>query len=309
MEEFHKTMQSKLGVHLTQPEVIGLLRRYKPEFTHDGKIQTDTILQDIKKLMNNSQKERYRYDPSDVLDSSYTVGQVLALIKEKLSIKAGNVRGSNLYQKAFIIFGNNRSAYLSKEELKSALIFRLALTLHEVHVHSIFNLLDKNDTGFIRTKEFIDLIYKSNTNIEESYLDISISGEKRNEKILSSMRPTSYVDYSDKFQKLFSPVKSECCNITVNELEEKICNKIVEKVNSGQNIIQSVVKAFGDDRESRMLHRITLEQLKFTIWNKFQFSVNESVILELFNRYDREGKGFIALSKFIDVSDKSVIQC
>lgn len=301
LEEFHQTMTEQLGVHLTQAEMHGLLRRYKPELSHDGKFNMNEVLHDIRKNMKKTHQEMHQYDPSDVLNASISIDEILRLIEEKLSIKSANVRGSNLYQKAFIVFGNNRNAYLSKNALKSALIFRLALTLHPSHIESIFQLLDVNSSGYIKIRDLIDLIYKR-SDMQVSYLDKRLSEEKRTVHVLNAIKPTSYVDYSGKFQKLFAPPSAQCIKMGINELEEKICNKIVEKVNSGQTIIQSVVKAFGDDRESRMLHRITLEQLKYTIWNKFQFLIHEESIEMLYRKYDPDRKGFITLSKFIDVS-------
>lgn len=308
LQDFNDKMSQQLGIRLTDAEIQGLLKRYHPEITPDGKLKADEVIDDIRKLMKSAGDQRYSYDPISSIDPNLSHKEVLDLILNKLSLKAANFKGDNLFQKAFVVFGNNRATEISKDELKSALQYRLALKLHDNQLAEFFNRLDRGHTGNISLQKLVKSIIESDPTLGHSTLDIeshaTVSPIKMAEfeKRQGNLGHLAYVDYTNTVRGLSPPDSTKCQQLSLSDLEELIREKVIEKVNQGHNMVQSMVKAFGDNKVGRDNHLITKDQLQYTIWKKFQIRASDRVVEELYRKYDPTNKGYFPLDSFVNVS-------
>jgi hypothetical protein len=163
----------------------------------------------------------------------------------------------------------------------------------------MFERLDPDRTGLVKVRRLVHEIFRSaktdtSFNIPGGYKKLVTDAND-----IQSARAT----FQQTFTGLVAPKSEECKKYSVHDLETQIRNKIEEKSHVGSNIIQSLVKVFGDirDTKNRSVQGISRDQFCFTLWKKFQMKVSMEDIDDFFVKYDPSRSGYIPLSKFVEV--------
>ena len=71
---------------------------------------------------------------------------------------------------------------------------------------------------------------------------------------------------------------------------------------SGTTLVQTLVKCFGDtrmDKDDKNVG-ITRDQVKYSLWTRFQMRVTEAEIDLLFKKYDKDNTGLLPLHPFVE---------
>lgn len=325
MEELQNAIQNSVGIKLTEAELEGLLNRFKPDRVN-GKFKTQEIVDYLQKIVSTSVKGKKHYNPLENSNSISNYDDIINLIGSKLSIKSANIRGDNKFQKASVILSENRSSDLTRAQLKSALQYRLALNFSDIQIDIIFRKLDPDCTGIIKVRQLASAITKIDSDTSQMSLTINrrtvtVPGQNANAStnigsasgtLLSSGSGTAnangipvsqraHVSYDYAIKGLVPPDPSTCKKMHIPELERQIRDKLFEKSSLGANMIQTLVKTFGDSRDSSSQSQgITKDQLFYTIWNRFQMRVSENDLNSFYKKYDPSNQGYIPLQSFIE---------
>jgi Ca2+-binding EF-hand superfamily protein len=284
----------------------------------------------LQKVVSKSLKgNNKKYNPLENVNSASSYDEIINLIGLKLSIKSANIRGDNKFQKANILLSDNRSSDLTRAQLKSALQYRLALNFSDSQIELIFKQLDPEKLGVIKVRQLASAITKIDSNTSQMSLTITrrvnnvvipaadVAGGSSygigigDSNISTNIAATSsnisnqraLVSYDHTIKGLTPPDPATCKKMHIHELERQIRDKLVEKSSLGSNMIQTLVKTFGDSRDANLQNQgISREQLLYTVWNRFQMRVSENDLNAFYKKYDPSNRGYITLQSFVEVS-------
>jgi Ca2+-binding EF-hand superfamily protein len=224
--------------------------------------------------------------------------------------------GNDDKKKAFLLLSNCRSPTLSKEELKLGCLYRLSLPITDEHVSIIFNHFDKNNTGQILLKQLVEEVMKEKMEYEAKFqntLDLSRSskpGSLANASNQYGPLPSeeAYMKFDKTFHNLEEPSSRYLINkMTLQQLEEAIRDKVYENCKQNTNLLQALSRAFGDNRDRDSKFKVTLNQMKYTIWKKLMIYAGAKLIESLFMKYDPKNTGYVNLHDFADGVMKKTI--
>jgi Ca2+-binding EF-hand superfamily protein len=115
-----------------------------------------------------------------------------------------------------------------------------------------------------------------------------------------------------KFDKTFHNLEEPSTRhlvtkMTLTQLEEAIRDKVTENCKPNMNLLQALSRSFGDNRDRDAKFKVTLPQMKFTIWKKLMIYASELLIETLFKKYDPNNTGYVDLHNFADGVMKKTI--
>ena len=237
-------------------------------------------------------------------------------IRECILHRGTAMPGNDDKRKAFLLLANCRSPTLSKEELKLGCLYRLSLPITDEHVSIIFNHFDKNKTGQISVKQLVDEVMQEKMDFEAKFqntLDLSRSsktGSLANSTNQYGPLPSeeAYMKFDKTFHNLEEPSNHHLITkMTLLQLEESIRDKVTQNCKQNMNLLQALSRSFGDNRERDAKFKVSLHQMKFTIWKKLMIYASEELIESLFKKYDPNNTGYIDLHHFADGVMKKTI--
>jgi len=160
--------------------------------------------------------------------------------------------------------------------------------------------MDPFRSGMINSKRLVTTIIKSSYSASDASLQIDDNVLNNSDKISEP-----YATYDAKFLHLNPPqpsaVETKRAVHTVEDIERAICDQVVQRTGKGTTLIQTLIKCFGDTRNKVDKNvGITRDQVRYSLWTRFQMHVTDEEIDLLFIKYDKQKRGLIPLHAFVE---------
>ena len=208
------------------------------------------------------------------------------------------------FASAFFLLSEPRSNDITRLQLKKNLQTRLLISLSDEQIDNIFKKYDVKQTGYINTRLFVMDLFNADHKASDLSLSVEGSHTANASKARAGAIEVARVSYDRIFTGLRQPPNHpslDAPNMQLRDLEKKIRDKIVERSSMKCNYVLTLRRCFGD---SRNIHDakdegISRDQMRYTLWEKFQIPATENHIDMLFAKYDRSGLGRIPLQNFV----------
>lgn len=115
----------------------------------------------------------------------------------------------------------------------------------------------------------------------------------------------AHITFDKKIIGLVEPNRMYCKAYTIDEVENFICQFVIEKSSSTDSMMKTLIKLFSSG-ESNSNHLVTLDQFKYTLWKRMKMNITEVDLLRVFNKYARNVKltqnsDFTAMINVLDI--------
>lgn len=160
--------------------------------------------------------------------------------------------------------------------------------------------MDPMRSGTIKTRQFVVAVIKSGV----SGFNVSLQVDESNGSGPLEKVQEPYATYDAKFLHLAPPEGTGTerhSKNSVEDIEKAICDQVVQRTGKGTTLIQTLVRCFGDARDRLEKGAgITKDQVRYSLWTRFQMRVTDEEIEQLFAKYDKEKRGLLPLHAFIE---------
>ena len=309
LKDFKTKMQKILGLKISDRETLELFKKY-------GQRDFENAVSRKVSMVRKKYEQRIRTDKvhhSSVDCSNYSLEQLFDTINERISSKTGSSLGDYRMRKAYELFSagqkvtNDGNSILTREQMRSILQLKLNLLVPESLVEKIFEAMDPLKTGIVKTRNFVTAVVNSSHLGTEPSLRIEGDQSEATERgMQSSEERKPFATYDSKFLNLAPPPKANSLHerepYTVADIENAICEQIVQRTGKGTTLVQTLVKCFGDSRNDKEIKNvgITRDQVRFSLWTRFQMNVTDDEINLLFAKYDVKKTGLLPLHPFVE---------
>ena len=311
LRSFKIQVQKMLGMKISDREVLELYKKYGSGSA--GKNYNETMSRDVSNVrttVSNAYKKGTLHDAS-IDCSEFTLEKLFDVMNHQIMVKTSSSLGDHRVNMAYTMFSDGKNSadgknsYLSRQQLKSKLRDKLGLLCPDNLIELIFKAMDPQNTGVIKTRHFVMSVVNSYTrNTQPSIKMVPEHGENGEFKLQKEREP--YATYEGKFLYLAPPPKANLEQVRepykVEHLEQAICDHVVQRTGRGTTLVQTLVKCFGDTRidKSEANAGITRDQVKYSLWTRFQMRVTEDEIDLLFKKYDKNNTGLLPLHPFVE---------
>jgi Ca2+-binding EF-hand superfamily protein len=286
-------IRQKLGLKLTERELKAVRKKY------DSRSITDTVDESVERLKRDLQAAMPAsfVEQSDAYHS-LSIDKVYTLLKDKIRERARSLGSSDSQlQEAVYLLSESRSPFLTRSQLKFGVSIRLNIHLSDKQIEEIFEAFDPMHTGVIKLMEFVKALLK--TSSDELNASVLLKPSHQNLGNTSrGVEPT--ITYDHKVLNLESIYVAPQLRLTLVQIENAIRYKISERSFRGRNL-QTLHKVFGDTRSGDAKGNlfISRDQIKYTLFKRFQLNLSDEEIELIFHKYDPEGRGKIPIRRFV----------
>lgn len=237
--------------------------------------------------------------------SMLSAEEMQTLIRDKIYSRLSVEGNCFQYQKMFKLFNDGeRSRLISREKMRDKLVRMFGIDLPNADFEKFFNLVDKDHSGYIDTKEFLDFM------IPQDYWNAGNMPWELTNSETYDIRPPEVSHASEDQQKdsNFHHMKEIPASLrghkwTVDEIQQILWDKIAERMPIQGNChqYQRIYRMFCEDLNKGLVPRKTMtkELLHDKLLNNFGIQVSEEDMDELFALYDTDGNGEIDIFEFI----------
>jgi Ca2+-binding EF-hand superfamily protein len=305
IEEFSTFIAKNTGLNLSTNEILKLYVHYYNEETN--RVNYDKLIADVKSNIKDQKLDAVgKFDLLDaykVKEKKKTLSydELIQVIYNRIESKIINLTGKDHLKKVYLLLSESRSPVVTRHQLKTACHSRLALFLKDADIDLIFNKLDVDRQGAVNIRLLINDIMK-----KEHKHDVTlIVGMNARPPIVKKTfdqneNEKAHLTYDNKYVNLIEPNPDRCVSHSPLDIERIIRSKITERCTGSDNMAKTAYKLFMDGSHQKGDPRITLHHVQYTLWKKLRLNITAADVLRFYNNYDREGKGFIYMSVFLD---------
>jgi Ca2+-binding EF-hand superfamily protein len=230
-----------------------------------------------------------------------SVEKLFSTINERISAKTGSFLGDYRSRKALEIFADGRRSLLDLESIKRLLAVKLDLIVPDSLLKTLFEVLDPTNTGYIKTRSLVVAVLNDGTSGEKA---LSLNLENRSgQTAQGSTVLHPFATFDGQFLHLSPPPDGGSLTRThaysVDDIEDAICEQVVQRTGKDSTLLKTLRTCFGDIRSSYGKNvGISRDQVKYSLWTRFQLPVSEDEIESLFVKYDPLRTGLIQFDSF-----------
>jgi hypothetical protein len=226
--------------------------------------------------------------------SLMTLQQLQDTINQRLFSRFGSPLGDNRIRKAYSLLSDGRRSHISLAQARQLMLSKLSLNVPIRIISQLFEKIDPHHTGTVKTMALVALITSSNDDKLQGSLRLN---EKDETSIhLVKAHPHAYASHDGRFLHLAQPPSIETAvdkrNWSIEDIEQAIYQQIIQRTGKGSTMLQTLMRCFGDAQGSL---GISKDQVKFSLWTKFQLPLSDADIDLFVAKYDSSQTGFISL--------------
>eukprot|EP01041_Mallomonas_annulata_P001828 gene1828-3540_t len=303
LEDFKVKVKNELGFVLTEKETSKIFLKYGDKDSQS--IDYQRFLTDFIKGLRTTEETIHRHEP--VLNNFRYLSHdaVMQEIRDRITCRTtSNSKTDNRSQKAFFLLSEPRCHEITRAQLKRNLECRLLISLTDSQIEEIFDRYDTMREGVVKTRNFVNGLFKDSVDPVGMSLTIDSGIGNIGVKSTATSKPPSVarVSYDKTFSGLSEPPAPEHMRPqTVLELERRIREQILNRCKGANKYVLTFLRCFGDttDKNAKEIKTISRDQMRYTLWGRFQLSVSDAEIDLLFLKYDKNNTGVIKAYDFL----------
>lgn len=305
IEEFSTFIAKNTGLNLSSNETLKLYVHYYNEETK--RVNYDKLIADVKS--NIKDQKLGAVGKFDMLDAykvkekkkTLCYDELIQVIYNRIESKIINLTGKDHLKKVYLLLSESRSPVVTRHQLKTACHSRLALFLKDADIDLIFNKLDVDRQGVVNIRLLIsDIMKKEHRHDVTLTIGVNARPPVVKKTFDQNENEKARLTYDNKYVDLIEPNPDRCVSHSPLDIERIIRSKITERCTGSDNMAKTAYKLFMDGSHHKGDPRITLHHVQYTLWKKLRLNITAADVLHFYNNYDREGKGFIYMSVFLD---------
>lgn len=311
MDLLEQRIFSKLGLKLTDKELKAVRFKYDkrerrhPHIPHRLTVHAGNVMEDMDSVVDKLRADLRKAEIPGYVEQSDTyhrlsLDQVFRVLRDKIVSRARTLGSSDSQiQEAVYLLSENRSPFLTREQLRFGVSIRLNIHLSDAQIHEIFERFDPEHSGVIKLMEFVRALLDDKGVNRSATIDLKSCGDASMGKSGRGVEPS--ITYDNKVRNLESSTVAPENRLTLEQIENTIRYKISERSFRGRNV-QTLHKCFSDTRsgDAKATKHISRDQVKYTLFKRFQLRLSDEEIDLLFAKYDPEGRGKILIRRFVE---------
>ena len=305
IEEFSTFIAKNTGLNLSSNEILKLYVHYYNEETN--RVSYDKLIADVKSNIKDQKLGAVgKFDLLDaykVKEKKKTLGydELIQVIYNRIESKIINLTGKDHLKKVYLLLSESRSPVVTRHQLKTACHSRLALFLKDADIDLIFDKLDVDRQGAVNIRLLIsDIMKKEHKHDVTLVIGVNARPPIVKKTFDQNENEKARLTYDNKYVNLIEPNPDRCVSHSPLDIERIVRSKITERCTGSDNMAKTAYKLFMDGSHHMGDPRITLHHVQYTLWKKLRLNITADDVLRFYNNYDREGKGFIYMSVFLD---------
>jgi Ca2+-binding EF-hand superfamily protein len=178
------------------------------------------------------------------------------------------------------------------DQVKLVLLSKLSLNVPDQLLSQLFEKVDPNNSGTIKTLALVVVITNSSDRDMKSSLQLNTP-----ESFDCTTPFTSTITQQITPQlPLESTVKARRPAWTVRKIEDALYQRIVQRTGKGSTLTKTLLRSFTNLQGRKTMNEgISKDQLKFTLEAMFHLPLNQDEIDSFFEKYDLKDSGYISL--------------